>query len=634
MHIRDLAQTDFTSYLNAHEQKDLLRFITCGSVDDGKSTLIGRLLYESQLIHEDQLHALAKDSKKYGTTAEELDLALLVDGLIAEREQGITIDVAYRFFASEKRKFIVADTPGHEQYTRNMATGASTAQVAIVIVDARKGIVMQTRRHSFIAALLGVRHIVLAINKMDLVDYQHATYEKIKSDYQQFAQSIHLDAVCTIPISALKGDNITQKSKQMPWYHGPTLIHYLEEVQITAQPEQQPFRMAVQWVNRRHQDFRGFAGRIASGSIRPGDVIKLLPGKQQSTVTRIVSYDGDLAEAHAGQSITLTLSEELDISRGTLFSSVDTPCDTADQFAVSLLWMHETPMVSGRQYLLKSSATTTICTLGKPKHRVDVNTLEHLAAHEFGLNEIGDCDLFLERPIAFEPYENNKDLGSFILIDRTNHATVAAGFIRSALRHLAQLPQHEVLISKTQRAAIKGQKPVVLWFTGLSGAGKSTLANLVEHELNHLGKHSMLLDGDHIRHGLNRDLDFSISGRAENIRRITEVAKLMTDAGLITLVSFISPFQAERDMARERIGKEQFLEIYVDVPLAIAEERDVKGLYKKARAGEINEFTGISSPYETPEKPDLHLNTALLSPHQAMERIMALLKERDFIRIT
>jgi bifunctional enzyme CysN/CysC len=631
MRISDLAKTDFTSYLNVHEQKDLLRFITCGSVDDGKSTLIGRILYESQLIYDDQLHTLATDSKKFGTTNEALDLALLVDGLLAEREQGITIDVAYRFFSTEKRKFIVADTPGHEQYTRNMATGASTAEAALVIIDARKGIATQTRRHSFILSLMGVKHVVLAINKMDLVHYDETVYEQIKNEYQEFAQSIGLKNLCVIPISALKGDNVISKSPHTPWYQGPTLMSHLEEMPIESLTEPQPFRMAVQWVNRPQPDFRGFAGRIASGVIKPGDVIQTQPGNQQTTVARIVSYDGDLPEACSGQSITLTFTDEIDISRGTMLSSAAAPCKVADQFAVNLVWMSETPMIAGRQYLLKSTTVSALCTLGKPQYRIDMNTLEHLAAHEFRLNEIGACDLYLDRPIAFEAYTTHRELGSFILIDRLTYATVGAGFIHSALRHLALLPEHRILINKEHRAAIKGQKPVVIWFTGLSGAGKSTIANLVEYELNSLKKHSMLLDGDHIRHGLNRDLDFSISGRAENIRRITEIAKLMIDAGLITLVSFISPFQEERDMARERIGANQFLEIHVDVPLSVAETRDVKGLYKKARAGEITEFTGISSPYEAPQKPDLYLDTALMTPHQAMEKVMALLKEKNLL---
>ncbi|CEG56223.1 sulfate adenylyltransferase subunit CysN [Legionella fallonii] len=631
MYKDDLAKTDFTSYLNMHDQKDLLRFITCGSVDDGKSTLIGRLLYESQLIYDDQLCALTKDSKKFGTTNEELDLALLVDGLIAEREQGITIDVAYRYFTTAKRKFIVADTPGHEQYTRNMATGASTAHAAVIIIDARKGVLTQTRRHSFIVNMLGVQHLILAVNKMDLVQYDQNVYERIKTEYQQFAQSLGIQQVYSIPISALKEDNVVKQSSHMPWYQGPSLLQYLEEIPVESSRRLEPFRMAVQWVNRPHLDFRGITGRVISGTIKPGDTIKILPGNQQTTVSRIVSYDGDLQQAQAGQSITITVSDELDISRGDMLCSAEKPCEVADQFAVSLLWMSETPMVASRQYLFKSNTMTTLCTLGKPKHCIDMHTLSHLATNDFRLNDIGDCDLFLERSIAYSSYKTNKELGSFILIDRLTHATVAAGFIHSQLRYLSQSPGQAFSVNKNHRAAIKGQKPVVLWFTGLSGSGKSTIANLVEYELNLKRKHSMLLDGDLIRHGLNRDLDFSVSGRAENIRRVIEIAKLMVDAGLITLVSFISPFQEERDRARKYIGQEQFLELFVDAPLAVVEQRDVKGLYKKARLGEITEFTGISSPYEAPLAPDLHINTEILTPHQAMQSVIELLVKRNFI---
>ncbi len=631
MRINTLARDDFTAYLNEHDKKELLRFITCGSVDDGKSTLIGRILYESQLIHDDQLQALEIDSKKFGTTNESLDLALLLDGLVSEREQGITIDVAYRFFATDKRKFIVADAPGHEQYTRNMATGASTAQVAIVLVNAQKGILTQTRRHSFIVSMLGVKHVVLAVNKMDLIDYDQKAYEQIISDYQLFAKSLGIQEVYAIPISALEGTNVIKPSSKTPWYHGSSLLAYLEEVQVESLAEQQGFRMPVQWVNRPDSTFRGFSGRIASGTIKPGDLIKIIPGNQQTIVSRLVTYDGDLDEARAGQSITITIKDELDISRGTMLSSVVNPCEAADQFSVRLLWMHETAMVSGRQYVLKSNTISAVCTMSKPKYKIDINTLEHLAVDELSLNEIGDCDLFLDRAIAFEAYKTNRELGGFILIDRLTHATVGAGFINSALRSSSQVPEQILLVDKEQRAAIKGHKPVVLWFTGLSGAGKSTIANLVERELNSLGKHSMLLDGDYIRHALNRDLDFSVSGRAENIRRITEVAKLMTDAGLITLVSFISPFRAERDMARQRIGSEHFLEIYFDVPLSVVEARDVKGLYKKAREGVIENFTGISSPYEVPENPDLRLDTSNTNPLVTAGLVMKLLEERGFI---
>lgn len=623
MQVNCLITTDFTSYLNEHDQKDLLRFITCGSVDDGKSTLIGRLLYESQLIYDDQLNSLIADSKKFGTTQDGLDLALLMDGLSAEREQGITIDVAYRFFSTDKRKFIVADTPGHEQYTRNMATGASTAQAAVLIVDARKGIVTQTRRHSFILSTFGVKNIILAINKMDLVHYEQFFYEKIKEDYLEFAQSLGFTQIIAIPVSALEGDNIIQPSANMLWYKSLTLIQHLEQIKVQQQALEQAFRMPVQWVNRRLHDFRGFAGLIASGTIKPGDAIKIIPGNRQATIKRIVSYNGDLSKAEAGQSITLTLDEEIDISRGDVFCCAEKPCATADQFTVSLLWMHESPMIASRQYIFKSHTVTSMCSLGKPHYRININNGEHLAAQDFQLNELGSCELFLDKPIAFDTFKTNAQLGSFIIIDKLTHATVAAGLINSELRQLSHLSNQN--IKSSHRAAIKGQKPLVLWFTGLSGAGKSTIANLLEYELNSRRKHTILLDGDLIRHGLNRDLDFSISGRAENIRRIIEVAKLMTEAGLISLVSVISPFKAEREMAREQIGPEHFLEIYVDVPLSVAENRDVKGLYKKARAGELNNFTGVSSAYEAPENPDLHLDTSILSPKQAVQAIIDLL---------
>jgi bifunctional enzyme CysN/CysC len=632
MYINTRVRTDFTSYLNEHNQKELLRFITCGSVDDGKSTLIGRILYESELIHDDQLYALTTNNKKFGSSNDEPDLALLVDGLLAEREQGITIDVAYRFFSTDKRKFIVADTPGHEQYTRNMATGASTADAAVVLVDACKGIVTQTRRHSYIVAMLGVKHIILAINKMDLVNYDERVFEKIKTDFHLLCQSLGIQSPQAIPVSALKGTNIINPSAETPWYPGPTLMHYLEEILPgRSLAEELPFRMAVQWINRGPQNFRGFSGRISSGRIKPGDSIRIVPGNQHTSIASIVSYDGDWDEAKAGQSVTFTIKDELDISRGDLFSSVDNPCEASDKFSSRLLWMSDIPLVSGRQYLFKSHTASALCTPGKPKYRLDITTMEQLAADELRLNEIGDCDIFLDRSIAFEPYNKNRELGGFILIDRLTHATVAAGFIHSALRPFPEATEQMLSVNSALRAAIKGQKPVVLWFTGLSGAGKSTIANLVERELNSLGKHSMLLDGDHIRHSLNRDLDFTASGRAENIRRIAEVAKLMLDAGLITLVSFISPFQAERDMARQRIGSEQFLEIYVDAPLAIAEERDVKGLYKKARTGAIENFTGISSPYEIPANPDLHLDTSVMSALKSAELVMALLREKQFL---
>jgi len=630
MQVSQLAINDFTTYLNAHDKKDLLRFITCGSVDDGKSTLIGRLLYESQLIYDDQLTALAKDSKKFGTTGEELDFALLVDGLASEREQGITIDVAYRFFSTDKRKFIVADTPGHEQYTRNMATGASTASLAIVIIDARKGILTQTRRHSFIVAMLGIKNIVLAINKMDLVDYNQIIYEQIKADYIAFASALGLISIQVIPISALKGDNIVTLSSNMTWYQNPTLIGYLENIKIQS-TSNAAFRMSVQWVNRPNLDFRGFTGRICSGQVKPGDLIRVLPGNQKATISRLVAYEGDLNQAIVGQSITCTLIEELDVSRGSVFVSANDPCEVADQFETRLLWMVEKPMVSGRQYLFKSNSVSALCTLSKPKHRININSMEKMAAKELTLNEIGDCDVSLDRPIAFETYEKNRELGGFILIDRVTHKTVAAGFIHFALRRSSNVHKQALLVHQEQRALIKEQKPIVLWFTGLSGSGKSSIANLVELKLNRIGKHSMLLDGDNIRYGLNRDLDFTESGRAENIRRIAEVAKLMTDAGLITLVSFISPYKAEREMARQLIGDRQFLEIYVHTTLAAAEARDVKGLYKKARAGEIMNFTGIGSPYEAPEEPALKIETENTTSEEAADLVLGLLSKLGII---
>ncbi|MDX2345849.1 MAG: sulfate adenylyltransferase subunit CysN [Legionella sp.] len=618
---------DFTDSLNLHEQKDLLRFITCGSVDDGKSTLIGRLLYECQLIHDDQMDKLASDSKRFGTTDELFDFALLVDGLASEREQGITIDVAYRFFNTDKRKFIVADTPGHEQYTRNMATGASTAHAAIVLVDARKGLLTQTCRHSYIVSMLGVKHVILAINKMDLVAYDETIYDQIKQAYITFSDALGFTKIEVIPISALKGDQIQTNSTNMPWYEGPTLVDYLEQIPVTTQSEtEDPFRMPVQWVNRPHGDFRGFSGRIASGCLKPGDRVKTLPGLQETSIERIVTYDGDLDVAVTGQSITCVLKDEIDLSRGSVLVSHDAPCETSEQFEVQLLWMHEKPMVSGRQYLLKQGPTSALCTLGKLKYQIDVNTMEHLAAKELHLNETGRCDMMLDQSIPFEPYTKNKALGGFILIDRMTNATVAAGFIEFALRRATNIHEQHLTINQSMRADIKAQKPMVIWFTGLSGSGKSTIANLVEQRLNHLGKHSMLLDGDNIRRGLNCDLDFTDTGRAENIRRIAEVSKLMTEAGLITLVSFISPFESEREMAKNLIGDSQFLEVFVDASLALAETRDVKGLYKKARAGEIKNFTGIGSPYERPTNPDLQLDVANLSAEAAAEQVLDLLK--------
>ena len=631
-HVSDLIATDIEQYLKAHEHKSLLRFITCGSVDDGKSTLIGRLLYESKMLFEDQLAAVEADSKKFGTQGDAIDFALLVDGLAAEREQGITIDVAYRFFSTDKRKFIVADTPGHEQYTRNMVTGASTADVAILMVDARKGILTQTRRHSYLVSLLGIRHIVVAINKMDLVDYAEKVFRDIVEDYSAFAAQIGLDNVTFIPLSAFRGDNITTPSSAMPWYHGTTLMGYLETVEVDdARMQRAPFRLPVQWVNRPNLDFRGFAGQVASGVIRPGDRIRVQPSGRESTVARIVTHGGDLAQAVAGQSITLTLADEIDISRGDLISTVEAPAEVADQFETTIVWMHDEPLLAGRPYLLKIGAKTVTATITDIKYQVNVNTLEHVAAKTLELNAIGVCNLSLDRPIAFDAYQANRDTGGFILIDRLSNNTVGAGLLHFALRRAHNIHLQHVDVDKAARSAQKHQKSCVLWFTGLSGAGKSSIANLVEKKLHALGHHTYLLDGDNVRHGLNKDLGFTDADRVENIRRVAEVAKLMVDAGLIVLTAFISPFKSERRMARSPMGDDEFIEIFVDTPLEVAEQRDVKGLYKKARRGELKNFTGIDSPYEAPESPELRLATPQLSLDAAADAVIATLRLRGVI---
>jgi len=622
-HASDLIATDIDAYLEQHQKKSLLRFITCGSVDDGKSTLIGRLLYDSKLIFEDQLAALEADSKKVGTQGGEIDFALLVDGLAAEREQGITIDVAYRFFSTDKRKFIVADTPGHEQYTRNMVTGASTADLAVILIDARKGVLTQTRRHSFLVSLIGIRHIVLAVNKMDLVGYDQQVFETIVADYRAFAAGVGLADLVAIPISGLKGDNITSRSDKTPWYGGPTLLQHLESVEIDeTRLQSSPLRMPVQWVNRPNLDFRGFAGEIASGRIRPGDRVRILPSGRETTVARIVTKDGDLDPAVAGQSVTLTLADEVDCSRGDLIAAADAPAEVADQFETTIVWMTEEPLLPGRPYWLKIGTKTVAATVTEPKYKINVNTLEHLAAKQLELNEIGVCNISLDQPIAFDPYADNHDTGGFILIDKISNGTVGAGMIRFALRRAQNIHWQALDVGKESRAGVKGQRPKVLWFTGLSGAGKSTIANLVEKKLLAMGRHTYLLDGDNVRHGLNRDLGFTDADRVENIRRVAEVARLMADAGLIVLVSFISPFRSERRMARELMAEGEFVEVYVDTPLAIAEHRDVKGLYKKARAGELKNFTGIDSPYEPPEHPEIHIDTTTLSAAQAAEQIV------------
>ena len=602
------------AYLRAQESKDLLRFITCGSVDDGKSTLIGRLLYEAKMLFEDQLAALERDSKRLGTQGGKLDFALLVDGLAAEREQGITIDVAYRTFTTDRRKFIVADTPGHEQYTRNMATGASTAELAIILIDARKGVLTQTRRHSFIVSLLGIRRIVLAVNKMDLVDYAEEVFRSIEADYRAFAGTLGLSQICCIPVSALNGDNVTTASARMPWYRGNTLLNHLETVPLGSGQGNGPLRMAVQWVNRPNQAFRGYAGTIASGIAAVGDDIRVLPSGRTSRIARIATREGDLAEAVAGQSITITLDDEIDVSRGDLICTADQPAAVADQFETHVLWMDNEPMLPHRPYIVKIGSCSVQGTLSQPKYKINVNTLEHVAAKTLELNEIGVCNLELDHHIPFAPYAESRELGGFIIIDRFSNNTVGMGFIHFALRRSTNVHWQALDVNKRARAAKAGQKPCVLWFTGLSGSGKSTIANLVERRLHSRGHMTYLLDGDNIRHGLNRDLGFTAADRVENIRRVAEVAKLMADAGLIVLVSFISPFRSERLLARELMDNGEFIEIFIDTPLAVCEERDPKGLYKKARAGEIKNFTGIDSEYEAPVESELRIDTTRHAP--------------------
>ncbi len=619
----DLIASDIDAYLDVHQHKSLLRFITCGSVDDGKSTLIGRLLYDSKMIFEDQLATLESDSKRMGTQGQDIDFALLVDGLAAEREQGITIDVAYRFFATEKRKFIVADCPGHEQYTRNMVTGASTADLAVILIDARKGVLVQTRRHSYLAKLLGIRNIVLAVNKMDLIDYDQAKYDAIVAEYTAFAASIGISDFTPMPISGFKGDNITEISVNTPWYNGLSLMAHLETVALDNDADQKkPLRMAVQWVNRPNLDFRGFSGQIATGAVHPGDAIRVLPSGKTSTIKKIVTLDGALQEAVAGQSVTLCFDDEIDCSRGDVIAAADNPPEVADQFESTIVWMADDALIPGRSYWLKLGTQMVSATVQAPKYTVNVNSMEHMAAKTLELNAIGVAEISTDKPIVFAPYADNHALGGFILIDKISNATVAAGMLHFSLRRAQNVHWQATDIGRDAHAMLKNQKPRILWFTGLSGSGKSTIANEVEKALHLMNRHTFLLDGDNVRHGLNKDLGFTETDRIENIRRVGEVAKLMADAGLIVLTAFISPFRAERDMVRAMLPEGEFVEIFVDTPLEVAEARDVKGLYKKARAGQLKNFTGIDSPYEPPEHPDIRVNTVEMSPAEAAEYIV------------
>jgi bifunctional enzyme CysN/CysC len=625
------AAVDLKEFLAAQERKSLLRFLTCGSVDDGKSTLIGRLLFDSQLLFEDHIAALEKDSKKHGTTGDDIDFALLVDGLEAEREQGITIDVAYRFFATEKRKYIVADTPGHEQYTRNMATGASGSELAVILIDSRKGVLTQTRRHAYIASLLGIRHVVLAVNKIDLMEFSKTVFDKIVTDFAAFSARLKFATCVPIPISARYGDNVTTRSDRMPWYRGPCLMDHLDTVDVESEESAKVFRMPVQWVNRPNLDFRGFAGTVSSGRIGPGDPIAVARSGRTSTVQRIVTKDGDLKEASAGDAVTLVLADEIDASRGDILVPPSARPELSDQFAAHVLWMAEEELLPGRQYLLKSATRTVPATVTTLKHKVDVNTFDHLAAKTLALNEVGSANIALAEPMAFDAYAENRDTGGFILIDRFTNATVAAGMIDFGLRRATNVHWQALDVDKARRAELKGQKPVVLWFTGLSGSGKSTIANNVERALAAQGRHTYLLDGDNVRHGLNRDLGFTDVDRVENIRRVGEAAKLFVDAGLIVLVSFISPFRSERRAARDMVAPGEFIELFVDTPIDVCVSRDPKGLYKKARAGEIKNFTGVDSPYEPPESAEITLDTVKADAAALAEDVVRYLRERGYV---
>lgn len=622
---------DLQAYLAAQEKKSLLRFLTCGSVDDGKSTLIGRLLYDTKLLFEDQLSALEKDSKKHGTTGDDIDFALLVDGLEAEREQGITIDVAYRFFATDKRKFIVADTPGHEQYTRNMATGASNSELAVILIDARKGVLTQTRRHAYIASLLGIRDVVLAVNKIDLVDFSQEVFDRIVEEFSAFAEQLNFGSLVPIPLSARYGDNVIGRSANMPWYAGLSLLEHLETVNVESGLVEKPFRMPVQWVNRPNLDFRGFSGTIASGQVKPGDAVVVAGSGRTTKISRIVTMDGDLHEAVAGQAVTLTLADEVDISRGDILAPVAQRPEVSDQFAAHVLWMAEEELLPGRQYLLKIGTRTVPASVTELKHKIDVNTLDHSATKTLALNEVGYGNLSLAQSVAFDPYTENRDTGGFILIDRFNNNTVGAGMIDFGLRRATNVHWQALDVDRIARASLKGQKPAVLWFTGLSGSGKSTIANLVERKLFAEGRHTYLLDGDNVRHGLNRDLGFTDADRVENIRRVGEVARLFADSGLIVLVSFISPFRSERRMARDLLPPGEFIEVFVDTPIELCMERDPKGLYEKARAGQIKNFTGVDSPYEAPEAAEITLHTAERSAEDLANDAVAYLRDKGIV---
>ena len=629
-HLDDLIATDIHAYLRAQENKSYLRFITCGSVDDGKSTLIGRLLYDSKLIYEDQLASIEKDSKKSGTQGDKIDLALLVDGLAAEREQGITIDVAYRFFSTDKRKFIVADTPGHVQYTRNMATGASTADVAVLLIDARYGVQEQTRRHAFIASIVGIKHVVVAVNKMDIIDFDQRKYNEIDADFREFAKDLGFAEITCIPMSALDGDNVINASERSDWYNGPTLLGYLETVDVDAVSLDSPFRLPVQWVNRPNLDFRGFSGTVASGTVSVGDEIIVIPSGKRSKVKEIVTYDGNRDIARQDMAITLTLEDEIDISRGDIICKTDAPAEQADQFQAHIIWMSENRLFPGRQYLIKTANKTIPASISKLKHRIDINDFSEVAANTLELNEIGIATISTTAPIGFDPYNDNRTTGAFVIIDKQTNATLGAGMLDFSLRRAKNVVWQDLDVSKAARAAQKNQKPALLWFTGLSGSGKSTIANLVDKRLMDMGRHSYTLDGDNVRHGLNRDLNFSKADRIENIRRIGEVCKLMVDSGLITMASFISPYRAERRLARDLLEDGEFIEVFVNTPLAVAEKRDVKGLYARARAGEIKNFTGIDSEYQAPENPEIEIDTTSMTAEEAADLIVNYMTERGF----